>query len=275
MRPGCPGRRGVSCRASEVSGDPRALAALLPDEPRWLDVRGLLLTGRADVVVDPRGPEAGFVALPWGLKFGVVVGRPDRATLLALARVEDLPGDHPPEILVQVEDADHLAPVMTELWPGWWRNDATLHRLPEGVAPPPVDAGRLAAAGAEVVLVRSASDLPPGLPEAAVAELALPFERSAPVAVAVVAGRAAAYCAPVLESETLWDVSVETLEGHRRQGLAAATFSALARAMGDREPSKEPVWGAHGDNQASLRLAARLGFRPVAQLGVMLAPEAT
>lgn len=259
-----------------MKDDPRTLADLaagLPDEPRWVDVRGLLLTGRADVVVDPRGPEAGFVVLPWGLKFGAVVGRPDRQTLLALARVGDLPGDHPPEILVQMEDAEHFAPVMSELWPGWWRNDATLHRLPEGVDPPPVDRDRLTAAGAEVVVVHSLSELPPGLSQEAVTELTLPFERGAPVAVAVVAGRAAAYCAPILESETLWDVSVETVEEHRRKGLAAATFSALARAMREREPSKEPVWGAHGDNRASLRLAARLGFRPVARLGVMVAPE--
>jgi GNAT superfamily N-acetyltransferase len=258
-----------------VTADPRALAALLPDEPRWLDVRGLLLTGRADVVVDPRGPEAGFVALPRDVKFGAVVGRPDRATLLALARVEDLPGDHPPEILVQVEDAEHLAPVMTDLWPGWWRNDATLHLLPEGVDPPPVDTERLAAVGAEVVVVHSVAALPPGLLDVAVTELTLPFGRNAPVAVAVIDGRAAAYCAPILESETLWDVSVETVEAHRRQGLAAATFSVLTRAMRERTPPKEPVWGAHGDNDASLRLAARLGFQPVARLGVLVAPDGT
>ena len=73
------------------------------------------------------------------------------------------------------------------------------------------------------------------------------------------AGRIVSVCSAAWETETLWDVSVETVSDYRRRGLAAACFIALARWM-LAERGKRPVWGAHESNPASLALAASLGF---------------
>ncbi len=102
-----------------------------------------------------------------------------------------------------------------------------------------------------------------GLPPALRAEVGGLLARVQPVIVARVppgdAGRIVSVCSAALETETLWDVSVETVPGHRRRGLAAAGLAALARWM-IAERGKRPVWGAHETNPASLALAERLGF---------------
>ena len=72
-------------------------------------------------------------------------------------------------------------------------------------------------------------------------------------------GRAVAFCYPVLQTETLWDVSVDTLEGFRGRGAC--------RARGARDdavhagPDKAPVWGALETNAASLRWRGSSGSR--------------
>jgi len=76
--------------------------------------------------------------------------------------------------------------------------------------------------------------------------------------------RPVAFCYAAVQTETLWDVAVDTLAEHRRRGLAAACFTALARHMNDRGLS--PVWGSLDDNVASMKLARKLGFVPVARL---------
>ena len=102
-----------------------------------------------------------------------------------------------------------------------------------------------------------------GLPSALRAEVGAALARVQPLFVARVppgdAGRIVAVCSAAWETETLWDVSVETVPDHRRRGLAAACFIALARWM-LAERGKRPVWGAHESNPASLALAASLGF---------------
>jgi GNAT superfamily N-acetyltransferase len=114
-----------------------------------------------------------------------------------------------------------------------------------------------------------APDAPPvapdlsGLPPALRAEVGAALARVQPLFVARVppgdAGRIVAVCSAAWETETRWDVSVETVPRHRRRGLAAACFAALARWM-LAERGKRPVWGAHESNPASLALAGRLGF---------------
>lgn len=75
-----------------------------------------------------------------------------------------------------------------------------------------------------------------------------------------------AVCSSAFETENFWDVSIDTLASHRRRGLAAATFALLAAEMA--RHGKQPVWGSEEGNEASLALAARLGFRPVGRLVV-------
>ena len=58
------------------------------------------------------------------------------------------------------------------------------------------------------------------------------------------------------------DVAVYTLERWRGRGLAAAAASLVARRL--QEASQVPVWSTGEDNRASLRVAQKLGFVPLA-----------
>jgi hypothetical protein len=87
-----------------------------------------------------------------------------------------------------------------------------------------------------------------------------------PVVVACADALPVAFCYAGSETETLWDVSIDTVDAFRRRGFAAAAFLDLAGRL--RAKGKAPVWGALDSNQASLRLAARLGFAPVDRLTV-------
>jgi hypothetical protein len=79
-----------------------------------------------------------------------------------------------------------------------------------------------------------------------------------PMAAAWADGRPVSFCYPVWQTETLWDVSIETLEPYRRLGLGARAARTLIRHM--RMTGRAPVWGALETNSASRALAARLGF---------------
>lgn len=54
------------------------------------------------------------------------------------------------------------------------------------------------------------------------------------------------------------DIGVNTLEGWRGQGLATAAAALVAQGL--QAAGQVPVWSAGGHNQASLRVAEKLGF---------------
>ncbi len=59
------------------------------------------------------------------------------------------------------------------------------------------------------------------------------------------------------------DVGIVTRESHRGQGLASAAASLVCAAI--QAGGRTPVWGASAENTTSQRVAAKLGFREVAQ----------
>lgn len=71
-------------------------------------------------------------------------------------------------------------------------------------------------------------------------------------------------------TESLWDVSIDTLEEHRRQGHAARCVAFMVEHM--QREGRRPIWNAVKSNAASLALAARLGFVPVDEMVVFLPP---
>jgi GNAT superfamily N-acetyltransferase len=83
----------------------------------------------------------------------------------------------------------------------------------------------------------------------------------APVGVVIIDGTAASFCYPVWRTETLWDISIDTLEEHRGRALGSHAVRFMIELL--RRDGREPVWGALESNGASLRLAAKLGFQPV------------
>jgi RimJ/RimL family protein N-acetyltransferase len=78
------------------------------------------------------------------------------------------------------------------------------------------------------------------------------------------------FCYVAWETETLWDVSIDTLPSYRGRGLAVPAVFYLVALM--KEKRKQAVWGAEESNLASMRLAAKLGFAPVDRLAVFHSP---
>ncbi len=74
------------------------------------------------------------------------------------------------------------------------------------------------------------------------------------------------FCYPVWTTERFWDVSIDTLEAHRGRSLGARAVSFMIDVM--RQQGREPVWGALESNQPSLRLGAKLGFKPMGEIVV-------
>lgn len=66
------------------------------------------------------------------------------------------------------------------------------------------------------------------------------------------------FCYVASETETLWDISVDTLPDHRRKGYAGLCVAHMIRHM--QTQGKQPVWQADEENPASWRLAQKLGF---------------
>ena len=234
----------------------RDLAALLPDEPRWIDLRGLLLTGRCEVRT-AEDPGRGFVARSWDFPFAAVYGDPEAELIAAAAAAgqADFAGRETSEEW-QLLAAPASRPAVEAALPGWRRCGIVLHRWRGDLERP------IAAPGAVIRLLpdgHRAAALPlDEVPAASRRELVNDWVSRRPMAVAVVDARPVSFCYAAFTTETLWDVSVETLEPFRHRGLAGACFLELAAHMAGQ--GWTPTWGAMEDNPASLGLAVKLGF---------------
>jgi len=230
------------------------LASALPDLPRWVETRGMLLSGRCALVGEPVPGASDFVV--GGTDFGLfaVVGQPDLGPLPeAVARRGGR------AVLCASESAHRVSAAMPR---GWKASRAIVHAL-DGAGPPAP-----AASSAVLLSPRDAASLA-HVPQPLRSELetALGFSH---VAAVREDGRLVSFAYASYETEGLWDLSIDTLEGSRGRGLARACCELLIGHMS--RHGKEPVWGSRADNVASLRLAARLGFTPVDEL-VVFEPE--
>jgi GNAT superfamily N-acetyltransferase len=265
---------------------PADYARLLPDEPVWVDLRGMLLSDRCTVFVGEDGPARGFVARSWDFPYAMAAGEP-AVEVVRRAVAGDGPaaasgGTAAGTSFAEASEwhllagAPSVAAVASAL-PGWRRRGVTLHRWAQHPAKsgeadlglPPVPAHldvRLAPEG------WAAAGFPiDHLPGDLRQELATEHARHRPLAAVFVDGLPVSTCYAAFETEGLWDVAIDTLAEHRRRGLAAACFAALAAWQTER--CRRPVWGALDDNEPSLRLAERLGFEPAARLTSFVRPQ--
>jgi len=230
------------------------LASRLPDLPRWVEARGMLLSGRC-TVLGADGADRGFVICGKDAPLVCVVGQP----ALELVREAVERAGPEVEVVVQIES---LALVRRAL-PDWKAEGATIHTLAGS-------SGRAAPAGEDI---RPITAIEPDQLAALPAELAEEIGRALRHSVVVAAYVDAApvsFCCVGWETETLWDVSIDTLEPYRRCGLARRCAQHMIERM--LAGGKRPVWGSLDSNPASLALAAQLGFMPVDRLYVFTAP---
>lgn len=248
----------------------------VPDRPRWIDTRGMLLSGRS-VVFAPSGPaDADLITAVPDAALASIVGRPPIASVRKA--VSSLAGDV--NVLSQMEDADYVAAALT----GWRRQRAIIHVLPSALKwERDTDTGarifsRQTAPRFDHVPEHLRRELLDALNGRTVSRFVpghLPRSSSlvSRVTVAMAAvwadGRPVSFCYPVWQTETLWDVSIETLPAYRGQGLGGRAARTLIRHM--RATGRAPVWGALETNTASRALAARLGFLETAGIAVFTA----
>lgn len=211
----------------------RELAARVPELARWVELRSMLLGERARLF----GGTADFVAVDRESGLAVLYGDPAPAviaTALAGAR----------EAVAAPENAPALA--------GWTRERAILYRLerePEG--------------GEAAVRLVTAGEIGSWAMPALLHDELRRVSRYCPVAAAFAGSVPASFCY-ALESETLFDLSIDTLAEHRGRGCATAAAAWMIRYQ--RQRGRDPVWGALESNTASHRTAARLGFVPADEL---------
>lgn len=227
----------------------RRLLAKLPDVPRWCETRAALIEGDCELF----GAGSDCVVRIDPHRLLSVIGKPLPAEL-GRARA-GLEGAW--TLICAAEEGERWA----ELLPGWTLELAVLHEL-----------GRMPTVAAPSIPARIERVTAPSprlldhLPQPLRREIGVVAGRY-PLFVAWVEGRAVAFCYAGSTTESLWDISIETLAGYQRAGLAAACAVRAVRYM--KRLGRRPVWGAVESNVPSLRLAAKLGFYPVDRLAVL------
>jgi GNAT superfamily N-acetyltransferase len=261
----------------------KRLAAALPDIPRFVEVRSMLLTGTCEVegLEDSTAPS--FVAFSPYTRGAAVVGLPSLDAIQTLAGRIPAEGD-----LVAFEDnLGHVTAILN----GWEVEPAVIHLLADSSRLPalePIGAGAPIARpyvaphaipvpsdGADDdITMRMVSGDEIGGVEGIDEELRVELMAAAlvgAVGATFVNGKAVSFCTAQSETETLWDIGIDTLEPHRERGYATLCVSYMIDQLGRR--GKRPVWGAEESNEPSMRLAAKLGFRPVDRLYVLSRPS--
>lgn len=215
----------------------------------------MLLSGECEVVGLEEEDELSFVALDEEPIISVV-GHPARGAIEgAVARVGS-----GCDVLAVPENRSHVAAALR----GWTGVAAVLHRLGDDTRLPEVPEGSVRLLSPSEV--EAVEDVRGELRS----ELDLAASKEFTLAAGLSDGRPVSFCYAASETEGLWDVSIDTLEGHRRRGHAARCAAYMVRHM--RVRGKEPVWCAEVTNEASLGLAATLGFVPVDELIVFHPP---
>lgn len=217
--------------------DRRQVHASLPDLGRWIETRGMIADEDCPIFADDW--RQGFVVVDEEL--ASIVGRP------GVERIREALGPEVEEVLVFEENLDLAELALTD----WFFDHVLLHRLPPGFRlPPPRHECRN--------LARHELDAMVHLSDELRAELVDAMERPRELSAVFMDGVAVAFCYATYFSETIWDVSIDTIPSHRRQGCAQSAFLHRAHEMG--KDGMQPIWCSASTNPASWNLAHKIGF---------------
>jgi hypothetical protein len=231
------------------------LAAALPDLPRWVAPRGLLLERRCDILLGPEGKRgAGYLVLEHDGPEAFAVHRPVASLVTQLGEL----GSPAERILVPIENADPWRALL----PGWREQAAVVHvHASPAALPRPAHPTRFLTLEDVAALEE--------LPRQLSSELTRALARG-PVAAAFDGERAVAFCHAAYRTESWFDLSLDTLEDQRRKGFATSAAAHLIHHL--LAQGKKPVWGALDADTASLAMAKKYGFRAVDRMMVFAAP---
>jgi GNAT superfamily N-acetyltransferase len=229
----------------------RRLLSALPDQPKWVEMRAMLLWGQCEVYGLEDAERLSFVARNAEMEMVAVCGRPAPDEIQRIVTL--FPS--PETVLCPPEDRSHVAEALPE-----WRSElatiyrlATVERLPEV----PADAVRLLSISEIETMSHAPAELKEELIDAAT---------YSPVAATRLGNLHVSFCYAGSRTESLWDISIDTLAEYRNRGYAALCVSFLIEYF--RRRGLAPVWGALESNIPSMSLAEKLGFIPVGQIVV-------
>ena len=178
----------------------------------------MLLSGRCEVLgLEEWEAQPSFVAreLEEGEDQMVyIVGRPSSGAIREAARRNRNRG----MVMAVPEDASHVEGA----FPGWTATRATLHLLGEAPHLPTLAEGEVEPLGASDLRASWVEGIPKDL-RSFLEDSVVGAEASATAALED--GRPVSFCVAWDQTEGLWDISIDTLEGHRRRGHAARCVS--------------------------------------------------
>lgn len=189
---------------------------------------------------------------PEGL--GAIVGSPSQEIVLQVAQQAE-------EILTFGETPQDVA----QFIPDWHVEQALIYALEK---PTPSVPPKHPTRWIDPNEFKTLSYLPASLQE----ELADAVARQVPIAAALDGERAVSFAYPASTTETWWDMSIDTLASHRRQGFAYDVAKFLLHQM--TQTGRKAVWGAVISNLASQSLAKKLGYLEVDSLWLFTSPHA-
>lgn len=227
------------------------LLSLIPDEHKFVELRAMLLSDECEVHSFAETDRLSFVACYEEPDLAFVYGRPARAAIRQVAARQ--PSDE--TVLCLPEDRAYVEEALPE-----WRSElAIIYRLAGNTSLPKV------AAGAVRFLTSSELEAMQHVPDELKEELLEAAEES-PVAASFVNHLPVSFCYAGSRTETLWDISIDTVAEYRQRGYAALCVAFMIEHF--RQQGLAPVWGALESNLASMTLAEKLGFAPIGQLVV-------
>jgi hypothetical protein len=229
----------------------KKLAASLPDIPRWVETRSMLLFSRCEIFGLTETNQLSAVVRCEEWELISVIGYPKKRALIEAIAMNHGDGT----ILVPPESGEYVSTILPE----WTISPASLHLRDEESPLPSSD---------KVVRLLPPSELHEAvhLPSDLREEL-IDASRDSPISAAFADDRPVSFCYAGSQTEQLWDISIDTLEEHRHNGYAAAAVAYLIEYF--YQQGKRPVWGAEETNVASMSLAAKLGFVVVDRLLVI------
>ncbi len=227
------------------------LAQALPDIPRFIETRGMLLANACEVLGLNQTNGLNFVVRSFHTGLISVIGKP---SIDAIRRATQQNKNQ--NVVLAFED--NLS-FVAEALSSRKVDRAILHQRNDSIRLTDVAPNLVRYISGEEIFAHT------GLSDALKAELLI-ASRNTRVAATVVEGQPVSFCYAGAETETLWDVSIDTLAGFRGRGLASMCVTFLILEM--KKQGKQPVWGALESNKASLRLAKKLFFEPVDSLFV-------
>ena len=232
------------------------LLAHLEDVPALVEVRGLLRRRGTSLVMSQQRAGAGFALAP-DHDLAVGIGAPEPGLADGLAAAARAAGIEQGRLRLRA------APEVMEEWSaeGAAAKAGVVEVFSWGGSPDVL----AAQAGRHEVKIIGAGD-------PAVEELPAPMRRELEAleswpatAVALAGGEPVAFAYAFVETETLWDVSVETAAPFRREGFGASAAAALMLERA--EAGLAPIWSVASTNGPSVALAKRLEFVPATRWG--------